>query len=328
MAAELEKKEIKTINGNGHDDGSLKKKYAELNRLKKERDAVILAHYYQDPVIQDVADFMGDSLALAQKAKEVDNKVILFCGVHFMGETAKILNPDKPVLIPDMEAGCSLADSAPKDKFKEWVDAHPEHTVISYINCTAEVKAMSDIICTSSNARKIVESVPKDTPICFAPDKHLGKYVMKQTGRDMVLWEGTCQVHIEFSELEVINLMNKYPDAEFLAHPECPDKVLDYADFIGSTTKIINYAATSNKERFIIGTEPGVIHQMEKKNPDKEYIPVPNLNGCACNECPFMRLNTIDKMIAALKNMEPQIRMDEDLRLRALKPLERMLELS
>ncbi|MBX3044036.1 MAG: quinolinate synthase NadA [Candidatus Kapabacteria bacterium] len=300
----------------------------KLIRLKKERNAVILAHYYQDPTIQDVADFMGDSLALAQAAKVTKADVILFCGVHFMAETAKILNPDKIVIVPDMDAGCSLADSAPADKFRRWVDEHKEHTVVSYINCTAEVKAMSDLICTSSNAEKIIASIPKDTPICFAPDKYLGRYIAKKTGRDMIIWDGSCQVHEIFSETEVINLMNKYPEATVLAHPECPENILAYADFIGSTTNIINEAVMNPARQFIILTEPGVIHQMKKAAPEKEFIPVGSIGGCACNECPHMRLNTIEKMINALENLEPQIHMRKDLIEKALVPLERMLELS
>jgi len=299
-----------------------------LKKLKEQRNAIILAHYYQDGIIQDVADFIGDSLALAQAAKNVEADVILFCGVHFMAETAKILNPDKIVVIPDMEAGCSLADSAPKDKFKQWVDAHPGHIVISYINCSADVKAMSDIICTSSNAEKIVNSVPKDTPILFAPDKYLGNYLIKKTGRKMILWDGSCQVHEIFSEKEVINLLAKYPDAYVLAHPECPDNILDYADFIGSTTAIIKEGTRREEKNLIILTEPGVIHQMKKIAPDKNYIPVASLEGCSCNECPYMKKNTIDKMISALENLEPQIIMDEETRLKAKIPLERMLELS
>lgn len=306
----------------------MKSKIERLNELKEKRNAIILAHYYQDPTIQDVADFMGDSLALAQKAKLVDNDVILFCGVHFMAETAKIVNPEKTVLIPDLEAGCSLADSAPKDKFKQWVDSYPDSVVISYINCSSDVKAMSDLICTSSNADKIVNSVPKDKQILFAPDKYLGSWLSKQTGRDMILWDGSCQVHEIFSEQEVISLTGKYPDADVLAHPECPQNILDYADFVGSTSKIIKYAKNSEKKQFIIVTEPGIIHEMKKQAPGKEFIPVPSMGGCACNECPHMRLNTIDKMIAALENMEPEINMDENLRVSALKPLERMLELS
>jgi len=303
-------------------------KLEKLNRLRKERNAVILAHYYQDAEIQDVADYLGDSLALAQAAKATDADVILFCGVHFMAETAKILNPTKTVILPDLNAGCSLADAAPKDEFRKWVDAHPDHTVISYINCSADVKSMSDIICTSSNAMKIVNSLPADAKICFAPDKYLGSYISKQTGRDMVLWDGSCQVHVIFSELEVINLMNKYPEAEVLAHPECPENILNYADYIGSTTGILNRAVESNKKDFIILTEPGIIHQIKLKAPEKNYYAVPNLEGCSCNDCPYMKLNTIDKMIAALEHLQPEILMDEDLRLRALKPLERMLELS
>lgn len=300
-----------------------------LFQLKKERNAVILAHYYQDPHIQDLADFMGDSLELARRAKQTDADVILFCGVHFMAETAKILNPDKVVLIPDMEAGCSLADGAPPDKFREWVNAHPGHTVISYINCSADVKAMSDIICTSSNAERIVRSVPRDTPICFAPDRYLGNFIKNQTGREnMVIWNGSCQVHEIFSETEVITLMNKYPEAAVLAHPECPENILAYADFIGSTTKIIKEATSRSEKEFIILTEPGVIHQMEKINPNKRYIPVPALNGCSCNECPYMRLNTVPKMIRALETLESQIRLSHEIMDRALLPLERMLELS
>lgn len=299
-----------------------------LYKLKNERNAVILAHYYQDPTIQDVADFMGDSLALAQAAKKTDADVILFCGVHFMAETAKILNPGKIVLVPDMDAGCSLADSAPAEEFKKWKDAHPGHTVVSYINCSAEVKAMSDLICTSSNAEKIIASIPKDTPICFAPDKYLGRYIAKKTGRDMVIWNGSCQVHEIFSETEVINLMSKYPDAQVLAHPECPENILAYADFIGSTTNIINEATKNPASQFIILTEPGVIHQMKKAAPEKEFIPVGSIAGCACNECPYMRLNTIEKMIKSLETLEPQIIMKENLMKDALLPLERMLELS
>ncbi len=303
-------------------------KIDKLNRLRKERNAVILAHYYQDPEIQDIADFNGDSLALAQIAKQTNADVILFCGVHFMAETAKILNPEKIVIIPDMKAACSLADSAPKDEFAKWISEHPGHTVISYINCSSDVKAMSDIICTSSNASKIVNSVPKEVPILFAPDKYLGNYLIKKLGREMVLWNGSCQVHEIFSEREVINLMNKYPEAAVLAHPECPENILAYADFIGSTTAIINAGATWKEKDFIILTEPGVIHQMKKLAPEKNFIPVSSLEGCSCNECPYMRLNTIDKMITALETLQPQINIDEALRIRAAKPLEKMLELS
>ncbi|HRP01368.1 MAG TPA: quinolinate synthase NadA [Candidatus Kapabacteria bacterium] len=306
----------------------MSEKIEKLNKLKKERNAVILAHYYQDDEIQDVADFMGDSLALAQQAQKIDADVILFCGVHFMAETAKILNPDKIVLVPDMEAGCSLANSAPKDRFKQWIDDHPGHAVISYINCSADVKSMCDVICTSSNADKVVNSFPKDMPILFAPDKYLGNYLNKKLGRNMKLWDGSCQVHEIFSEQEVINLTAQYPDAYVLAHPECPDNILDYADFVGSTTALIKEATSSPQTDIIILTEPGVIHQMKKIAPHKNYIPVASITGCACNMCPYMKLNTIDKMIAALENLEPQIIMDDAIRLRAEKPLLRMLELS
>ncbi len=299
-----------------------------LLELKKKRNAVILAHYYQSPEIQDIADFMGDSLQLAQAAKNTTADVILFCGVHFMAETAKILNPDKIVIVPDMDAGCSLADSAPKVQFQQWINSHPGHTVISYINCTADVKAMSDIICTSSNAEKIVNSVPLDTPILFAPDKYLGSYIKRKTGREMVIWDGSCQVHEMFSEIEVINLMNKFPEAIVLAHPECPENILAYADFIGSTQKIITEATNRIEKEFIILTESGIIHELKKKAKGKEFYAVPNINGCSCNECPYMKLNTIEKMINALENLEPQIILDEETRQKALLPLEKMLEIS
>ncbi len=307
---------------------SQEEKLERLFELKKERNAVILAHYYQDPIIQDIADFIGDSLALAQEAKKTNADVILFCGVHFMAETAKILNPDRIVLIPDLEAGCSLANSAPADEFKRWVEAHPNHLVISYINCTAEVKALSDIICTSSNAEKIIRSVPPDKPICFAPDKYLGSYLIKKTGRDMVLWNGTCVVHETFSEQELIRLQRDHPNALVLAHPECPQNILDYADYIGSTSGIIKFATESQNDEFIIATEEGIIHQLRKKNPNKKFYPLASLNGCACNQCPYMRLHTLEKMIVALKTLQPQIILPEELRLKALAPLERMLELS
>lgn len=297
-------------------------------KFKKERNAIILAHYYQEPVIQDIADFLGDSLALAQQAKKTNADVIVFCGVHFMAETAKILNPEKIVVIPDLNAGCSLADSAPPEKFRKWADEHPGHIVISYINCSAKVKAMSDIICTSSNAEKIIRSVPEDQPICFAPDKYLGSYLIKKTGRQMVLWNGTCQVHETFSEKELISLQRKHPNALVLAHPECPENILHYADYIGSTSGIIKFATENNNKEFIIATEEGIIHQLKKKNPDKIFFPLANLTGCACNQCPYMRLHTLDKVLLALETLEPQIHLPEDLRLAALRPLERMLELS
>lgn len=302
--------------------------FSKIQKLKAQRNAVILAHYYQDPDIQDVADFMGDSLALAQYAKKTDADVILFCGVHFMCETAKILNPEKTVILPDLDAGCSLADSAPTEKFRAWLDANPDHTVISYINCSADVKGMSDIICTSSNAEKIINSLPQDEKIIFAPDKFLGGYLNKKTGRNMLLWDGSCQVHEIFSEKELVKLKVRYPNSKVLAHPECDENILLHADFIGSTTAIINYAKTSKEEEFIIATESGVIHQMQKQNPQKRFIPLPSNDGCACNECPHMRLNTLEKMVNALETLSPQIYMSEDKRLAALKPLERMLELS
>ena len=303
-------------------------KIQKLLQLKQKRNAIILAHYYQDPDIQDIADFMGDSLALAKYAQKVDADVILFCGVHFMSETAKILNPTKTVVIPDLEAGCSLADSASSEEFCSWIKQHPNHTVISYINCSAEVKAMSDIICTSSNAETIINSIPKDQPILFAPDKLLGQYLAKKTNRDLVLWDGFCQVHAIFSLKELIKLKTRHPQAEIIAHPECETEILNHADFIGSTTALIKHTQSSTCNEFIIVTEPGVIHQMEKLNPHKAYIPLANTEGCACNECPYMRLNTLDKMIQALETLQPEIILTDDLMTQAKKPLSRMLELS
>ncbi len=302
--------------------------FSKIQTLKQQRNAVILAHYYQDPDIQDVADFMGDSLALAQYAKKTEADVILFCGVHFMCETAKILNPEKIVILPDLDAGCSLADSAPTEKFRAWLEDNPNHTVISYINCSADVKGMSDIICTSSNAEKIINSLPQDEKIIFAPDKFLGGYLNKKTGRDMLLWNGSCQVHEIFSEKELVKLKTRHSKAKVLAHPECDENILHLADYIGSTTAIIKFAKESEEEEFIIATEPGVIHQMQKQNPEKRFIPLPSNDGCACNECPHMRLNTLEKMVNALETLSPQIHMSEDKRLAALKPLEKMLELS
>ena len=298
-----------------------------IQELKEKHNAVILAHYYQKPEIQDIADFVGDSLELSRKAAGTDADVILFCGVHFMAETAKIVNPEKKVIIPDMDAGCSLADSAPAKKFKEWVSQHPNHIVISYINCSAEVKALSDIICTSANAKKVVESIPKDKKILFAPDKFLGKYVMKETGRNMVLWDGSCQVHEIFSERELVRLKVKHEDAKVLAHPECEESILIHADFIGSTSALIKNVNDTKDGKYIIATEPGVIHQMQKQNPEKKFIPLPANNGCACNECPHMRLNTTEKIIDVLSHLKNEIIIDESIRERALKPLNRMLEI-
>lgn len=299
-----------------------------LLKLKKEKNAIILAHYYQDPDIQDIADYMGDSLALAQFAQKTDADVILFCGVHFMSETAKILNPTKTVIIPDLEAGCSLADSAETKAFSDWVKKNKNATVVSYINCSADVKAMSDIICTSSNAEKIINSIPNNKPILFAPDKLLGSYLMKKTGRDLILWDGYCQVHAIFSLKDLIKLKVRYPKAEIIAHPECEEELLDHADFIGSTTALIKRTETSEAKDFIVVTEPGVIHQMEKLNPQKNYIPLANTEGCACNECPYMRLNTIEKMIQALETLSPEITLDETIMKKATPPLIKMLELS
>ena len=301
--------------------------FEKIQELKEKHNAVILAHYYQEPNIQDIADFVGDSLELSRKAAGTNADVILFCGVHFMAETAKIVNPDKKVIIPDLDAGCSLADSAPPESFKQWLDKYPKHTVISYINCSAEVKAMSDIICTSANAQKVIESIPEDQKIIFAPDRLLGQYMIKQTGRDMVLWNGTCQVHEIFSERELVKLKVQYPNASVLAHPECDENILVHADFIGSTSALINHVKESSRAKHIIVTEPGVIHQMQKNNPEKEFIPLPTNTGCACNECPHMRLNTMEKIAESLENMQHEITLDESLRVKALRPLNRMLDI-
>jgi len=299
----------------------------QINALKAKNNVVILAHYYQEPEIQDLADFVGDSLELARKAAGTKADVILFCGVHFMAETAKIVNPDKKVIIPDMDAGCSLADSAPAQKFKEWLEQYPGHTVISYINCSAEVKAMSDIICTSANAQKVIESIPKNKKIIFAPDKLLGQYMIKQTGREMVLWHGTCQVHEIFSERELVRLKAKHEEAKVIAHPECEENILIHADFIGSTSALIKYVEETKDETYIIVTEPGVIHQMKKNSPNKKFIPLPTNTGCACNECPHMRLNTMEKIKNSLQHMANEITLNEDLRLKALRPINKMLEI-
>jgi quinolinate synthase len=300
----------------------------EIKRLKKEMNAVILAHYYQDSEIQDLADFVGDSLDLSRKAKSTDADVIVFAGVHFMAETAKILNPNKPVLLPDLEAGCSLADSCPAPLFKAFREKHPDHVAVTYINCTAAVKALSDIICTSTNAEKIINQIPKDKPILFSPDRNLGKYLMKKTGREMLLWDGTCIVHETFSERKIIELQIENPGAKLIAHPECEDAVLRRADFIGSTSKLLQFVKEDDSKIFIVATEPGIIHQMKKLAPGKEYIPAPPDKNCNCNECPFMKLNTLEKLYLCMKRMEPQIRLDEELMKKALLPIERMLEMS
>ncbi len=302
----------------------------KITKLKKEKNAVILAHYYQVGPIQDVADFVGDSLALARKAEETDADIIVFAGVHFMGETAKILNPTKKVVIPDMNAGCSLADSCPPKEFGEFKAQHPDHMVISYINCSADIKAMTDIICTSSNARKIVESLPKDQKIIFAPDKNLGHYLVKELKRDMVLWDGVCIVHESFDIEKLLKLVEENPDAHIIAHPESAPHILDVAEFVGSTTGLLNYVKQSNGKKFIVATEPGILHEMIRENPDKELItaPVGDDKSCNCSECPYMKLNTMQKLYDCLKNESPEIIMDEELRLKALKPIKRMLELS
>ncbi|MBN8562238.1 MAG: quinolinate synthase NadA [Leptolyngbya sp. UWPOB_LEPTO1] len=302
--------------------------FSAIADLKRELNAVILAHYYQDPDIQDIADYLGDSLGLSQQAAQTDADVIVFAGVHFMAETAKILNPDKLVLLPDLNAGCSLADSCPPDEFAKFKAKYPDHLVISYINCTADIKAMSDIICTSANAVKIVNQIPADQPIIFAPDRNLGKYVIEQTGRDMVLWQGSCMVHETFSEKKMVQLKIQYPDAEVIAHPECEEVVLRHADYIGSTTALLNYCQKSDRQSFIVVTEPGIIHQMQKAAPDKQFIPAPPLNQCACNECPHMRLNTLEKLYLAMKNKTPEITLPESTRIAALRPIQKMLAMS
>lgn len=302
--------------------------FAAIQALKQKLNAVVLAHYYQEPDIQDVADYIGDSLGLAQQAASTDADVIVFAGVHFMAETAKILNPDKLVLLPDLAAGCSLADSCPPDAFAAFKAAHPDHLVISYVNCTAEIKAMSDIICTSSNAVKIVRQIPEDQPIIFAPDQNLGRYVIAQTGRDLVLWQGACIVHENFSEKKIIQLKIEYPGAEVIAHPECEPSVLRHADYIGSTTALLKHSLQSTNQTFIVATEPGIIHQMQKQTPGKQFIPAPPTNTCACNECPYMRLNTLEKLYWAMKNQTPEITLPEATRLAALRPIQRMLEMS
>ncbi len=302
--------------------------FEEINKLKKEKNAIVLAHYYQEPDIQDVADYIGDSLGLAQKAAGTDADMIVFAGVHFMAEAAKILNPGKKVVLPDLNAGCSLSDSAPPALFKEFKDKHPGHVVITYINCSAGMKALSDIICTSSNAQKVIESVPADTPIIFAPDKNLGAYLIKQTGRDMVLWNGSCIVHELFSLKKITDLKARHPLAKVIAHPECEEPVLKVADYIGSTTGLLKYTQSSEFNEFIVATEAGILHQMEKASPHKTFIPAPPENACACNDCPYMKLNTLEKLYLCMKYELPQIEMDEELRLAAKKPIDRMLDIS
>jgi quinolinate synthase len=303
--------------------------FGEIERLKKEKNAVLLAHYYQEPDIQDVADYIGDSLGLAQYAAKTNADIIVFAGVHFMAETAKILNPTKKVLLPDLNAGCSLADSAPADLFKRFKEQHPNHLVVSYVNCSAEIKALSDIICTSSNAVRIIESIPEDQPIIFAPDKNLGAYLNKKTGRNMVLWNGACMVHEIFSLEKIIKLKTRHPNAKVLAHPECEEAILREADYVGSTTQILQYAVQDKgTKEFIVATETGIIHQMQKDAPEKTFIPAPPNNSCACNDCPHMKLNTLEKLYLCMEYETPELVMEETLRKAALKPIERMLEIS
>lgn len=302
--------------------------FAEIDKLKKEKNAVILAHYYQEPDIQDIADYIGDSLGLAQHAARTNADVIVFAGVHFMAETAKILNPGKKVLIPDLKAGCSLSDSCPPAMFKAFREKHPNHIVISYINCSAGIKALSDIICTSSNARQIVESLPEDQQIIFAPDRNLGAYINKVTGRNMLLWNGACMVHEIFSLEKIAKLKSRHPDARVIAHPECEEAVLKLADYIGSTTSLLKYTMSTKSNTFIVATESGILHQMMINSPEKTFIAAPPDNACACNDCPHMKLNTLEKIYLCLKYEQPEIIMDETLRLAALKPIQRMLDLS
>ncbi len=301
----------------------------EIEELRKEKNAVILAHYYQHADIQDIADYVGDSLSLSRTAAQCKQDVIVFCGVKFMGETAKVLNPKTTVVIPDLEAGCSLVDGSPPAAFKAWRAKFPDDAVVvTYVNSSLELKAMSDYTCTSSNAVKIINSIPKDKKILFAPDKNLGAYLQKVSGRDMELWNGSCMVHEIFSEKHLVQLKEEFPDADVLAHPECEEAILAHADFIGSTAGILNYAAASEKTRFLIGTEARMIHAMRKKAPDKEFIPIPTTDGCACNECPHMLRNTMEKIRDCLRDLTPEITIDEDLRLAALRPIEAMFRVT
>lgn len=302
---------------------------AEIDRLRKEKNAVILAHYYQTGEIQDIADFVGDSLALAQWAAKTEASVLVMCGVHFMGETAKILCPEKKVLVPDLNAGCSLADSCPAVEFEQFVKAHPGHTVISYVNTTAAVKAVTDIVVTSTNARQIVESLPKEEKIIFGPDRNLGHYINSITGREMVLWDGACHVHEQFSPARILELKQQYPDAAVITHPECKEAVVAVSDFVGSTAALLKYTVQSDKTRFIVATESGVIHEMRKRSPHEEFIPAPPEDGtCACNECNYMRMNTMEKLYNCLKYEMPEIYVDETVRQKAIRPIRRMLEIS
>ena len=298
-----------------------------IAELRKKLNAVILAHYYQDPEIQDIADFIGDSLELSRRAASTNADVIVFCGVHFMAETAKILSPEKIVLLPDLEAGCSLADDCPADEFAAFRDKHPDHIVVSYINCTAAVKAQSDLICTSSNAVALVNQLPKDQPILFAPDQNLGRWVQKQSGRKLTIWPGRCMVHETFSEEALLKLKIMHPEAKVIAHPECQENLLELADYIGSTSKLLEFTEISSCTKFIVLTEPGILHQMKLKNPKKEFMDVPGIDGCSCNECPYMRLNTLEKLWSCLSTMKPSIEIEEGVRQKAFIPIQRMLNM-
>jgi len=302
--------------------------YHEIEVLKKKKNAVILAHYYQEPDIQDIADYIGDSLGLSQQAAKTDASMIVFAGVHFMAETAKILSPEKKVLLPDLKAGCSLSDSCPPVLFSKFKEKYPDHIVITYVNCSAELKALSDIVCTSSNAVQIVESLPKDQKIIFGPDKNLGKYVSKKTGRDMVLWNGACMVHEIFSMQRITKLKERHPNAKFIAHPECEDAILQMADYAGSTTGLLKYTMNSPATEFIVATESGILHQMQKENPHKTFIPAPPDNSCACNDCPHMKRNTLEKLYLCLKNEMPEVTIPMNIIERARLPIERMLDIS
>jgi quinolinate synthase len=302
--------------------------FIEIEKLKKEKNAVILAHYYQDSDIQDIADYIGDSLGLSQEAAKTNADIILFAGVHFMAETAKILSPNKKVILPDLKAGCSLADACPPDLFAKFKEKYPDHIVITYVNCSAGIKALSDIVCTSSNAVQIVESLPKDQKIIFAPDKNLGAYIIKKTGRDMVLWDGACMVHEIFSREKIIKLKERYPDAKIIAHPECEESVLQLADFIGSTTALLNFTKKSDSKSFIVATESGILHQMILSSPNKQFIPAPPNNNCACNDCPHMKLNTLEKVYNCLKYERPEVTLSNDLIEKAKSPILRMLDIS
>ncbi len=301
---------------------------AEIQRLKKEKNAVILAHYYQDAEIQDIADYIGDSLGLSQQAANTQADMIVFAGVHFMAETAKILSPSKKVLLPDLKAGCSLSDSCPPHLFAKFKEKYPDHIVITYVNCTAELKALSDIVCTSSNAVQIVESLPKDQKIIFGPDKNLGDYVIKKTGRDMVLWNGACMVHEIFSQDKITDLRAQFPKAKFIAHPECEAHILATADYIGSTSGMLKYTIENEAQQFIVATEAGILHQMQKSSPHKVFIPAPPNNVCACNDCPHMKLNTLEKLYNCLNYELPEVDLSEEIIARARRPIERMLEIS